>query len=66
MIPVAYDGHVYVLDEFWVGLYNSSEARKRGLYRLTTSQMKEFYLETNIPKDSRDDGELLDPTYKEM
>lgn len=54
-----------MLEDLWAGMQDSFEDRKRGFHRLTVTQVKEFWVETNIPNKLRDDGEILDPTYDE-
>lgn len=61
---VSYEGHIPVLEDFWVGIQDSLESRQRGFYRLTMVQMKEFDIEDDITKDFKDDGELLDPSCR--
>lgn len=65
-MPVACEGHIPTLEDFWVGMQDNFKAKYRGYCRLTTTQMIEFYLEDNIPKHFRDDGQLLDLTYMKM
>lgn len=65
MMPISYKGHKSALEDFWANLQDNFEVREKGYYNLSVSQIKKFKIETNIPKDLWNDGELLDPIFKE-
>lgn len=65
-MPKEYEGHKPRLEEFWANLQYNFEVRENNYYRLSVPQIRDFEIETNLPKELRDDGELLDSIYKEQ
>lgn len=65
IMPKEYDGHRPRFEDFLANLQESFEVREKNNSRLSMPQTRNFKIETNLPKELRDDGELLDPTYKE-
>lgn len=64
-MPKAYEGHKTKLEDFRANLQDSFEVREKNYNRLSIPQIRDFEIKTNLPKDLRNDGDLLDPTYKE-
>ncbi|XP_059071458.1 uncharacterized protein LOC131866671 [Cryptomeria japonica] len=53
------------MEDFWANLQDSFEEREKYYHRLTIPQIRDFGIETNIPKQLHDDGILLDLVYNE-
>lgn len=53
------------MEDFWANLQDSFKVKEKSYSQLTVPQIRDFEIETNLPKELRDDGELLDHTYKE-
>lgn len=64
-MSVSYDGRLPALEDFWACMEDNFEARRRGFFRLTVPQIKDFKVETNIPNELKDDGVIHNPTYDE-
>lgn len=64
-MPKVYDEHQLALEDFWANLQDSFETREKYYHRLIVPQIRDFGIETNLPKQLHDDGILLDPMYKE-
>lgn len=65
-MPKAYEGYKPRLEEFWANFQDNFEVRENNYYRLLVPQIRDFEIETNLPKELSDDGELLDFVYKEQ
>lgn len=65
LIPKVYEGHQLALEDFWANLQDSFEVREKYYHYLIVPQIRNFGIETKIPKKLYDDGILLDPMYKE-
>lgn len=65
-MPKAHEGHKPRLEDFWANLQDNFEVREKNYYRLSVPQIRDFEIETNLPKELTDDGELLDSMYKEQ
>lgn len=63
-MPKAYEGHRTRLEDFWANLQDNFEVREKNYTRLFVPQIRDFEIETNLPKDLRDDGDLLNAAYK--
>lgn len=64
-MPKAYEGHKSRLEDFWANLQDSFEVREKRYSWLSVPRIRNFEIETNLPKELRDDGDLLDPTYEQ-
>lgn len=64
-MPKAYEGNKFRLEDFWANLQDSFEVREKNYCRVLVPQIRIFEIETNLPKELRDDGELLDFVYRE-
>lgn len=64
-IPKAYEGRKPRLEDFWASLQDSFKVREKNYNILSVPQIRDFEIQTNTPKDLRDDGDLLDVVYKE-
>lgn len=64
-MPKAYDGQKPKLEDFQAILPDNFEVREKSYSWLTVPQIRDFEIEMNLPKELRDDGELLHLTYKE-
>lgn len=61
MMPKAYEGHKPELEDFQANLQDSFEFREKSYYQVTVPKIRDFEIDTNLPKELRDDGELLYP-----
>lgn len=64
-MPKVYEGYQPSLEVFWPNLQDSFKAREKYYHRLTVRKIRDFGIETNLPKKLHDDGIFLDPMYKE-
>lgn len=65
LMPKVYEGHQPALEDFWANFQDSFEAREKYYHCLTTHQIRDFGIETNLRKKLHDDGILLDSMFKE-
>lgn len=62
----AYEGHRPSLEDFWANLQDNFEVREKRYNRLSMPQVRDFIIDSNLLKDLRDDGDLLDLAYREL